>query len=251
LLYFKVQYQKQLIGLIMTDSYTINISMECADSAVFASTINSFNKALFSKGIDFDSKFTKPKENRSPSFNSTYIITFNENVLPNCTSIDIYRAYLKDILTTSLKNTKNREMVKIQVDDTPTKLLFPPAKPKKIVKMESANFQKGPIDRLSSHLYTNNNKKVKLENINLMRFVAKCLYDTTFKIHETDGKIQTYDGEDEKHFIAFFENLNTQLILTSEIKIISDVNRKRLTKALKALIETSFQLRASTTSKEV
>lgn len=222
----------------MKDSYSINISLDCADSAVFAKTLNSFNKILFSKGIDFDSKCTNLQEYSSTSFNSTYTIIFNENVLPNTISIESYRKYLEDILKKSLKNIKNREMVIIKIDGIPTKLLFPPAKPKKIVKMESANFQKGPIDRLSSHLHTNNNKKVKLENINLMRIVAKSLYDTTFRIHETDGIIQIDDREDEKHFIAFFENLNSQLILTSEIEKLSEDNRKRLTEALQSLEET-------------
>ena len=212
--------------------------MECVDSAVFASSLSSFNKALFSRRIDFESKYINPQVDISTLFKFAYTITFNENILPYTDSTENYRTYLKDILTKSLNNIKNREMLKIHIDGIPTKLIFPPATQKKIVKMQSANFQKGPIDRLSSHLHTNNNKKVKLENINLMKFVAKSLYDTTFKIHKIDGKIQTYDGEDEKQFVDFFENINTNLILTSETENLSEENRKRLIEALQSLIET-------------
>jgi len=222
----------------MTNEYTINISMECVDSDVFASALNAFNKALFSKGIDFESKYINPQVDISTLFKSAHTITFNENVFPLADLTGSYSVYLEDILNKSLKNIKNSDMVTIEIDGIPFKLVIPPAKPKKTIQMESANFQKGPIDRLSSHFHTNNNKKVKLENINLMKFLAKTLYDTTFKIKKIDGKIQAYDGEDEKHFIDFFENINTYLIFTSETKNLSEENRKRLIEALLSLIET-------------
>lgn len=115
----------------MTNNYTINISMECVDSAVFASSLSSFNKALFSRRIDFESKYINPQVDISTLFKFAYTITFNENILPYTDSTENYRTYLKDILTKSLNNIKNREMLKIHIDGIPTKLIFPPATQKK------------------------------------------------------------------------------------------------------------------------